>query len=78
MRALGKELRKKTGNIKANLMNLVRELFTIDPFQGGLGNRENDAVAYLHAGIPLNRIFIIDTKSRVQQMSSGKYFISYN
>ena len=58
-------------------MRMVGELFPVNPFQAGLGNREGDAIAYLHAGIPLDRIFIIDTKSRVQQMSSGKYFITY-
>jgi phosphatidate phosphatase PAH1 len=32
-----------------------------DPFLfGGLGNRENDAIAYRAAGIPLQNIFIID------------------
>jgi phosphatidate phosphatase PAH1 len=62
-------LRKKTGSIKANMMNLLNGLFSSSPFMAGLGNRENDAVAYLHAGVPLEKIFIVDTKSRVQIMN---------
>lgn len=77
MRALSKELLKKTGNIKANMMNLLSGLFTSNPFMAGLGNRENDAVAYLHAGVPLEKIFIVDTKSRVQVMNEGRNYTSY-
>jgi len=39
IRALTKEVCKKTGNIKANMMNLLNALFPINPFIGGLGNR---------------------------------------
>lgn len=39
MRALSKELMKKTGNIKANMMNLLNALFSSNPFMAGLGNR---------------------------------------
>ena len=44
---------KKTGNIKTNMMLSLKKLFPSDcnPFIGGLGNRENDAIAYLSAGI---------------------------
>ena len=47
------------------MMNLIKELFPSDsnPFAGGLGNRENDAIAYLAAGIPKEKIFIIDKQS---------------
>ena len=68
---------KKTGNIKANMMNLLNNLFPSNPFIGGLGNRENDAVAYYHAGLPLSKIFIIDTNSRVQIMDKGNSFTTY-
>jgi hypothetical protein len=39
--AVKKELFKKTGNIKANLIKKIAELFPpeISPFVGGLGNR---------------------------------------
>lgn len=42
---------KKTGNIKANVMNILRSLFTVNPFAGGFGNRDNDAIAYHHGGL---------------------------
>jgi phosphatidate phosphatase PAH1 len=77
VRALTKEVLKKTGNIKANMMSVIRGLFTTNPFIGGLGNRENDAVAYLHGGITLEKIFIIDSKSKVQQMSSVQTQTTY-
>lgn len=35
----------------------------VSPFIGGLGNRETDAIAYRHADIPYENIYIIDTKS---------------
>ncbi len=71
------EIRKKTGNIKANMCQMISKLFKSNPFVAGLGNREGDAVAYYHAGIPLQQIFIIDTGSRVQQMSNGTSYTTY-
>ena len=79
--AVKKEILKKTSNIKANLMRNIQEMFpeNVRPFVGGLGNRENDGIAYLHAGIPLESIFIVDKESHVQQMSNpGDLSISYN
>lgn len=75
--AVKNEVTKQTGGIKSNLMNLIRGLFTSNPFIGGLGNRENDAIAYHKAGVPLEQIFIIDTKSRVQQMDSDRTGLTY-
>ena len=71
MNAVYNEVAKKTGNIKANMVNSLRDLFVENPFAGGLGNRENDAVAYHHGGVPMERIFFVDKKSRVQQMNIG-------
>ena len=36
-----KEIMKKTGNIKTNMIRMIRELFPLEvnPFDGGLGNR---------------------------------------
>ena len=36
------------------MMRGLKKLFPegCNPFVGGLGNRENDAIAYLNAGIP--------------------------
>lgn len=75
--ALYNELSKKTGNIKANMIKIIANLFTINPFVGGLGNRENDAIAYLHGGIDLDKIFIVDTQSRVQIMNKGTEYTTY-
>lgn len=63
--AMKKEILKQAGNVKANIMNDIKKIFpsAINPFMGGLGNRETDAIAYLHAGISSNRIYIIDTSS---------------
>ena len=70
--AIKKEILKKTGNIKANLMKEIKKLFPekAQPFIGGLGNRENDAIAYHHAGIDLKDIFIIDTNSFVHKLDT--------
>lgn len=51
LNALTNEVLKRTDNIKTNLMQSLRRLFSIDPFAGGLGNRENDAIAYHQVGI---------------------------
>lgn len=59
------------------MIKSIGKLFIGNPFMGGLGNREGDAIAYYHGGISLERIFIIDTKSRVQQMNNAKSFTTY-
>ena len=63
------EICKKTGNIKANMIKAINKLFEVTPFAAGLGNRDNDAIAYFHGGLSPEKIFIVDTKSRVQQLS---------
>ena len=72
--AAKKELLKKTGNVKTNMMRAIKELFPteVNPFVGGLGNRENDAIAYLAAGIPEKKIFIGDKQSEVHQLDETK------
>lgn len=42
-----------------------------------MGNRENDAIAYYHAGIDLKDIFIIDTKSYVHKLDSPNFGLTY-
>ena len=77
--ALKKELLKQTGNIKTNMMLEIRNLFPkyCMPFAGGLGNRENDAIAYRAAGIPLENIFIVGTDSMVHQLSDTQNVVTY-
>lgn len=42
-------------------MKKIRELFPddINPFAGGLGNRENDAIAYRALKIPSDSIYLV-------------------
>lgn len=77
--AMKKEILKQTGNIKTNMMLTIRKLFPQhrNPFIGGLGNRENDAIAYRAAGIPLESIFIIDANSKVHHLLNCEEEISY-
>lgn len=72
MFAVKKELLKETGNIKANLMNDIMSAFPkgCNPITGGLGNREGDAIAYRHVGVPLSNIYIIDTDSAVHKLDN--------
>lgn len=66
-----KQVLKKTGGVKANMLRSIKNLFpeNCNPFVGGLGNRENDAIAYRSVGIPLNNIFIVDTTSQVYKFT---------
>lgn len=61
-------------------MQNIKETFPqhVNPFIGGLGNRENDAIAYLHAGIPLHQIYIIDTDSDVHRLDNPNHKLTYS
>lgn len=52
------------------MMNSIRKLYPpdVNPLFGGLGNRENDAIAYLALGIPMDRIYIVTGKSEIVTM----------
>lgn len=52
---------------KAEKLREIAALFPEDrnPFYAGFGNRDTDAIAYRAAGVPLNKIFIINTESRI-------------
>jgi phosphatidate phosphatase PAH1 len=71
---------KQTGSIKTNMMMMIRSLFPSnrEPFCGGLGNRENDAIAYLAAGIKKSHVFIIDKQSEVHKLSQPNKPITYS
>lgn len=47
------------------MINSIRKLYPqeVNPLVGGLGNRRNDAIAYLSLGIPLEKIYIVNDKS---------------
>jgi phosphatidate phosphatase PAH1 len=50
----------------------IQNLFPIgiNPFVGGFGNRENDAVAYKYMNIPIDHIFIINKKTEIIQLTN--------
>ena len=67
---------------KDNILGDVEEIYvSLDECLANinmiLGNRENDAIAYLTAGIPKSKIFIIDKQSEVHQLSDNENPISY-
>lgn len=47
-------------------------------FYGGFGNRPSDAQAYSAAGVPANRIFIIDESSRLSLRETREVYASYS
>ena len=47
-------------------------------FYGGFGNRPSDAQAYSAAGVPSNRIFIIDESSRLSLRETREVYASYS
>ena len=52
---------------KAEKLREIASLFPDErnPFYAGFGNKDTDAIAYRAAGVPLNKIFIINTESRI-------------
>lgn len=62
---------KNTGNVKTNMIKMIKDLFppNINPFSGGLGNRENDAIAYMAVGIPPDRIYLVSEESEIMTMN---------
>lgn len=59
-------------------MKQLRNLYTENPFAGGLGNRENDMIAYVQGGISMDKAFFIDKASKIQQMSRTDRVLSYH
>lgn len=70
---------KKTSNIKTNMIKMVQNLFpsTINPFYGGLGNRDNDAIAYLAVGIPRDKIYLVSEDSQLSTLD-GETMNNFN
>ena len=57
-----------------NIRNLFPDEF--NPFYGGFGNRDTDAVSYRAVGIALHRIFIINPEGEIHHFNS-EYKKSY-
>ncbi len=49
----------------------IGQLFPINPFFAGFGNRKTDAVSYRSVGIELTNIFIINEKGEVIQLNNS-------
>lgn len=79
--AIKKESIVRTSDlVKATVMKELRDLFPsiVNPFAGGFGNRDKDAIAYHFGGMRLEDIYIIDVTSIVQKMSDTKTKYSYS
>lgn len=50
----------------------IKRLFPVgnNPFHAGFGNRETDAISYRAVGIEMQRIFCINSKSQIQQLTN--------
>jgi phosphatidate phosphatase PAH1 len=70
---------QKSDTFKIDALTRIEELFSENPFAMGLGNRPNDLKSYVAVGIPIDKIFIIDKKSQVKQLSAQQayYYKSY-
>lgn len=66
-------INRKPHLLKIPLLFELRNLFPEgkNPFYAGFGNRETDAIAYRYLNIPLIKIFIIDTSSKVIQLGNS-------
>ena len=67
-------IEKKPHLLKISVLTEIKNLFPDDynPFYAGFGNRETDGVAYRMLDIPLDNIYIIDSKSNVTQLGEGR------
>lgn len=82
-----KSLIREVGNknphlFKANALKQIADIFPIHcaPFHSGLGNKETDAIAYRAVGVPLSRIYIVNSEGQVlvtDTNSSHTYLTSF-
>nr|XP_027193608.1 phosphatidate phosphatase PAH2-like [Dermatophagoides pteronyssinus] len=64
---------RKSFMFKIAVLNDIKKTFPANknPFVAGFGNKHTDYVAYKNAGIPNDKIYIIDSKGVVKHMDSG-------
>jgi phosphatidate phosphatase PAH1 len=64
-----REIGNHSQSFKQNTLIELLQTFPlhIDPFYAGFGNKEGDALAYFHIGIPKNRIFILKTSKKLKK-----------
>ncbi|KRG04414.1 phosphatidate phosphatase LPIN3 isoform X2 [Drosophila mojavensis] len=71
-------IEKKPEQFKIACLSDIRDLFPKkDPFYAGYGNRINDVWAYRAVGIPIMRIFTINTKGELKHELTQTFQSSY-
>ncbi|XP_037893376.1 phosphatidate phosphatase LPIN2 isoform X3 [Glossina fuscipes] len=71
-------IERKPEQFKIACLSDIRELFpNKDPFYAGYGNRINDVWAYRAVGIPIKRIFTINTKGELKHELTQTFQSSY-
>uniref|UniRef100_A0A1I8P291 phosphatidate phosphatase n=1 Tax=Stomoxys calcitrans TaxID=35570 RepID=A0A1I8P291_STOCA len=71
-------IERKPEQFKIACLSDIRDLFpNKDPFYAGYGNRINDVWAYRAVGIPIKRIFTINTKGELKHELTQTFQSSY-
>jgi len=79
MMALHREvIEKKPEKFKIECLKDISALFKENPFVAGFGNKANDVVAYSTAGIPRNRIFIVNHRGELKHEKMPTYSTTYS
>lgn len=75
--AIKQEMVRQSHLFKIRCLKDLRASFSAEakPFFAAFGNRTSDFVAYVEAGVPARRIYLLDSRSSVQ-LSSMKFHLS--
>ena len=67
-------IERKPHLLKIHVLSEFKNLFPegTSPFYAGFGNRDTDGIAYRYLDIPLDKIFLIDTSSKVLRLGDTK------
>jgi len=64
--ALDREvIRRKPEEFKIACLQDIAKIFPSNPYYAGFGNRKTDLVAYMEAGVPSGRVFIINPSGNI-------------
>ncbi len=78
LQSIKQEMVIKTAYIlKTNILSSIGRLFAPFPFSAGFGNKDTDAIGYRMVGVPLEKVFIINKKSQVIQLSRPTRLTNY-
>ncbi|EDV20453.1 uncharacterized protein TRIADDRAFT_64321 [Trichoplax adhaerens] len=70
-------IEKKPEKFKIGCLRDLQKLFPENPYYSGFGNRLNDAFSYRAVGIPVGRIFTINTKGEIRNDLINTFQSSY-